>query len=174
MLLLVLEHPEVPLQTNGSERDIRDHVKKQKISGGTRSEPGRQCRDTFSSLTKTCRKLGISFWAYLTDRISCRNHVPQLPQLLEQRLVHAACHGSPQLIEQLHIPFRKQCLETTVEALSGGSPLFFCGTVPDRFSSVPGPASLSAFYRSTSSTMTQFLAAWLHTRIRNPHRPFGG
>ncbi|WP_197721990.1 IS66 family transposase [Mycoavidus cysteinexigens] len=70
-LLLVLERPEVPLHTNDSERDIRDYVKKQKISGGTRSELGRQCRDTFFSLKKTCRKLGISFWDYLTDRISC-------------------------------------------------------------------------------------------------------
>jgi len=89
-LLLVLERPEVPLHTNGSERDIRDHVKKQKVSGGTRSELGRQSRDTFSSLKKTCRKLGISFWNYLTDRISCSDHIPPLPHLVEQRLVHAA------------------------------------------------------------------------------------
>ena len=89
-LLLVLERPEVPLHTNGSERDIRDHVKKQKISGGTRSERGRQCRDTFSSLKKTCRKLGISFWDYLTDRISCSDHIPPLPHLVEQRLMRSA------------------------------------------------------------------------------------
>jgi hypothetical protein len=89
-LLLVLERPEVPLHTNGSETDIRDHVKKQKISGGTRSELGRQCRDTFSSLKKTCRKLGVSFWDYLTDRISCSDHIPLLPQLIEQRLAPQA------------------------------------------------------------------------------------
>jgi hypothetical protein len=89
-LLLVLERPEVPLHTNGSESDIRDHVKKQKISGGTRSERGRQCRDTFSSLKKTCRKLGISFWEYLTDRISCSDHIPLLPHLVEQRLLCCA------------------------------------------------------------------------------------
>ena len=89
-LLLVLERPEIPLHTNDSERDIRDHVKKQKISGGTRSELGRQCRDTFSSLKKTCRKLGISFWDYLTDRISCSDHIPLLPQLVEQRLAPQA------------------------------------------------------------------------------------
>jgi len=65
-------------------------VKKQKISGGTRSELGRQCRDTFSSLKKTCRKLGISFWDYLTDRISCSDHIPLLPQLVEQRLARQA------------------------------------------------------------------------------------
>ena len=89
-LLLVLERPEIPLHTNDSERDIRDHVKKQKISGGTRSELGRQCRDTFSSLKKTCRKLGVSFWDYLTDRISCSDHIPLLPQLVEQRLAPQA------------------------------------------------------------------------------------
>ncbi len=86
-LLLVLERPEVPLHTNDSERDIRDHVKKLKISGSTRSELGRQCRDTFSSLKKTCRKLDISFWDYLTDRISCSDQIPLLYHLVEQRIL---------------------------------------------------------------------------------------
>lgn len=85
-LLLVLERPEIPLHTNDSERDIRDHVKKQKISGGTRSDLGRRCRDTFSSLKKTCRKLGISFWDYLTDRISCSDQIPLLHHIIEQRI----------------------------------------------------------------------------------------
>jgi Transposase IS66 family len=89
-LLLVLERPEVPLHTNGSERDIRDQVKKRKISGGTRSELGRQCRDTFSSLKTTCRKLDISFWDYLTDRISCSDQIPLLPHFLEQRVALSA------------------------------------------------------------------------------------
>ena len=68
-LLVVLDRPEIPLHTNGSETDIRDYVKKRKISGGTRSDEGRRCRDTFASLKKTCRKLDISFWHYLTDRL---------------------------------------------------------------------------------------------------------
>jgi hypothetical protein len=85
-LLLVLERPEIPLHTNNSECDIRDHVKKRKISGGTRSDTGRQCRDTFSSLKKTCRKLGISFWSYLIDRISCSDHIPPLPHIIGQRI----------------------------------------------------------------------------------------
>src|SRR5204862_12032 len=49
-LLLVLERPEVPLHTNGSERDLRPQVIKRKISGGTRSELGRACRDAFLGL----------------------------------------------------------------------------------------------------------------------------
>jgi hypothetical protein len=68
-LLRVLERPEVPLHNNGSESIIRGYVKTRKISGSTRSEAGRRCRDTFASLKKTCRKLGVSFWGYLCDRV---------------------------------------------------------------------------------------------------------
>lgn len=78
-LLLVVRRPDVPLHTNGSETDIRDYVKKRKVSGGTRSDPGRQCRDTFASLKKTCRKLGVSFWQYLLDRVSLTNSIAPLP-----------------------------------------------------------------------------------------------
>ncbi|MDM8565252.1 hypothetical protein QUF74_06310 [Candidatus Halobeggiatoa sp. HSG11] len=67
-----------------SERDIRDYVKKRKISGSTRSEDGRKCRDTFASLKKTCRKHGISFWHYLQDRISGTAQIPPLPELILQ------------------------------------------------------------------------------------------
>ena len=69
-LLRVLERPDLPLHNNRSENDLRDMVKKRKISAGTRSEVGRQCRDTFASLKKTCRKHGLSFWEYLKDRVS--------------------------------------------------------------------------------------------------------
>ena len=84
-LLLVLDYPYIPLHNNLSESDVREYVKKRKISGSTRSDHGRRCRDTFASLKKTCRKLGVSFWTYLKDRISGRNSVPQLPELIRQR-----------------------------------------------------------------------------------------
>jgi len=83
-LLLVLKRPEIPLHNNASERDIREYVKKRKISGGTRSDPGRKCRDTFISLKKTCRKLGISFWDYINDRIAGKCLLPQVPMLMRQ------------------------------------------------------------------------------------------
>ena len=81
-LLRVLDRPDIPLHTNGSERDIRDYVKKKKVSGGTRSDLGRQCRDTFISLKKTCRKQKISFWQYLLDRLNKTNKIPWLPDLI--------------------------------------------------------------------------------------------
>jgi len=81
-LLLVLERPEIPLHNNLSENDIRDYVKKRKISATTRSDEGRKARDTMLSLKKTCQKLGVSFWQYLLDRISQQNLIPPLPQLI--------------------------------------------------------------------------------------------
>jgi hypothetical protein len=83
-LLLVLEHPEIPLHNNLSESDIREWAKKRKISAGTRSELGRRCRDTFVSLKKTCRKLGVSFWRYLQDRIRGAREIHALPELMRQ------------------------------------------------------------------------------------------
>ena len=68
-LLRVLDHPEIPLHTNGSENDIRCQVTKRAVSGGTRSDTGRDCRDAFLGLAKTCRKLGVAFWDYLGARI---------------------------------------------------------------------------------------------------------
>jgi hypothetical protein len=84
-LLLVLERPDLPLHNNLSESDIREYVKRRKISGGTRSDDGRRGRDTFASLKKTCRKHGISFWTYLLDRIRGAGRIPPLPALIEAR-----------------------------------------------------------------------------------------
>jgi hypothetical protein len=61
-------------------------VKKQKISGSTRSDTGRFCRDTFVSLKKTCLKLGISFWEYLKDRLSGERAIASLADLIRLRV----------------------------------------------------------------------------------------
>jgi hypothetical protein len=84
-LLRVLERPEVPLHNNGTESIIRGYVKTRKVSGGTRSAAGRRCRDTFASLKKTCRKLGVSFWAYLKDRLGGLGRIPRLAALIRRR-----------------------------------------------------------------------------------------
>jgi Transposase IS66 family len=90
-LLQVLDHPEIPLHTNGSENDIRAQVTRRKVSGGTRSDLGRDCRDAFLGLAKTCAKLGLSFWDYLGDRLGIPGQasVPYLPDLVRTRCQHA-------------------------------------------------------------------------------------
>ena len=66
---MVLGRPEIPLYTNGSENDIRGHVTRRAVSAGTRSDSGRDCRDTFLGLAKTRAKNGVSFWEYLGSRL---------------------------------------------------------------------------------------------------------
>jgi hypothetical protein len=85
-LLVALDRPDVPLHTNSAENDIRCQVIRRKISGGTRSDEGRDCRDAFLGLAKTCTKLGISFWDYLGARLAVTGSaaVPYLPQLVAQ------------------------------------------------------------------------------------------
>jgi hypothetical protein len=82
-LLRVLDKAYLPLHNNLSERDIREYVKKRKISNSTRSEAGRRCRDTFASLKKTCRKQGVSFWAYLKARLLGDGSISPLTELIQ-------------------------------------------------------------------------------------------
>jgi hypothetical protein len=86
-LLRVLDRAEIPLHTSGSERDIRLHVTKRKISGGTCSPDG---RDAFLGLVRTATKLGTAFWDYLGDRLSFPGQliVPYLPD-------HIRCRSQP-------------------------------------------------------------------------------
>ena len=84
-LLLVLQHPNIPLHNNDSERDIREYAKRRKISGSTRSAAGQKARDTFTSLKKTCRKLRVSFWGYVRGRLVGETGVPPLSELILQK-----------------------------------------------------------------------------------------
>jgi hypothetical protein len=72
-----------------SENDIREYVTRRKRSGSTRSDLCRRCRDTFASLKKTRRKLGLSFWHYLLDRLSGANSMTQLSDLVRRRAQEA-------------------------------------------------------------------------------------
>jgi hypothetical protein len=89
-LLMVLDHPDIPLHTNGSENDIRCQVTKRQVSGGTHSDIGRDCRDAFLGLAKTCGKLRIAFWDFLGARLGVSGGpaVPHLPDLIR-------CRGQP-------------------------------------------------------------------------------
>ena len=76
-----------------SETDIREYVKRRKVSGGTRSLAGQKSRDTFASLKKTCRKLGLSFYAYLKDRISGACRITRLGLLIENAAANKVTNG---------------------------------------------------------------------------------
>lgn len=84
-LLLVLKHPELPLHNNAAELGVRQRVRKRDVSFGPRTHDGVRAWDTFATLAATTKKLGVSFYRYLHDRISADNQIPPLADLLQQR-----------------------------------------------------------------------------------------
>ena len=73
-----------------SENDIREIVTIRKISGGTRSDEGRDARDTVTSLRKTCKKLKISFWQFVEDRLAKANLIRPLAEIIREKINAAA------------------------------------------------------------------------------------
>jgi Transposase IS66 family len=92
-LLLVLDHPELPLHNNPAELGARQRVRKRDVSFGPRSPAGSAAWDTFMTLAATTRKLGLDFVAYLTDRFTRAGQIPPLPDLITARAAQVA--GSP-------------------------------------------------------------------------------
>ena len=84
-LLLVLEHPEIPLHNNPAELGARQRVRKRDVSFGPRTAEGAQAWDTFMSLADTARKLGVSFYHFIHDRVTGANQFPALADIIEER-----------------------------------------------------------------------------------------
>ena len=84
-LLMVLKHPEIPLHNNPAEIEVRRRARKRDVSFGPRTEDGKRAWDTFISLTATAKKLGISFYQYIHDRVTCTHQIPSLAELIAQQ-----------------------------------------------------------------------------------------
>jgi hypothetical protein len=93
-LLLVLQHPELPLHNNPAELAARQRVRKRDVSFGPRTPDGVRAWDTFMSLAATTRKLGVSFYQYIHDRISGANQIPRLAVLVEKAAQELDLGGS--------------------------------------------------------------------------------
>ena len=84
-LLMVLEHPEIPLHNNPAELAARQRVRKRDVSFGPRTADGAKAWDTFMTLTATAKKLGVSIYRYIHDRVSEAHEMPDLADLITQR-----------------------------------------------------------------------------------------
>jgi hypothetical protein len=93
-LLLVLQHPELPLHNNASELAVRQRVRKRDVSFGPCTQLGLQAWDTFMTLADTARKLGISFYAYIHDRVSGTKQIPPMSLLVTKRALELNLSGS--------------------------------------------------------------------------------
>jgi len=84
-LLLVLEHPEIPLHNNPAELGARQRVRKRDVSFGPQTADGAQAWDTFQTLTATAQKLGVSIYHYIRDRVTAAYELPSLADLITER-----------------------------------------------------------------------------------------
>jgi hypothetical protein len=96
-LLLVLKFPELPLHNNPAELGARGRVRKRDVSFGPRTEDGKQAWDTFMTLAATTKKLNISFYEYVRDRILKKNAIPPLSDLITTA-AHELMLGQPYLL----------------------------------------------------------------------------
>ena len=84
-LLLVLEHPKLPLHNNDAELGARVQARARDVSFQTRSTAGTKIKDTFMTINQTAKKLGVSFYDYVLDRVSGAFKLPSLTDLITQK-----------------------------------------------------------------------------------------
>jgi hypothetical protein len=93
-LLLVLDHPEIPLHNNPAELGARQRVRKRDVSFGPRTPEGAKAWDTFMTLTATAKKLGVSIYHYIQDRVSGAFELPDLADTITQRAAELSLGAS--------------------------------------------------------------------------------
>ena len=84
-LLLVLQHPELPLHNNTSELGARRQARYRDISFHTMSEAGTEAKDTFMTIGQTAKKLFVNIYHYIHDRITKKYQMPSLADIIEER-----------------------------------------------------------------------------------------
>ena len=84
-LLLVLDFPQLPLHNNESELAARVQARVRDVSYQTRSDAGTKIKDAFMSVNQTAKKVGMSFYNYVNDRVTGRYLLPSLSDLITQK-----------------------------------------------------------------------------------------
>ena len=81
-LLLVLEHPSIPLHNNPAEHMARRQARARDIHMHTMSEEGTNVKDTLATLVGTAKKLSVNIFDYLHDRITQTFSMTALAELI--------------------------------------------------------------------------------------------
>ena len=84
-LLKVLVLPEVPLHNNAAELAARAKVRKRDVSLQTITVEGTKANDTFMTIVQTARKLRVSVYDYIFDRVSDKFEMPSLAELIREK-----------------------------------------------------------------------------------------
>ena len=81
----MLKHPEVPLHNNRSEGGARVVKMWGDISLQTITDEGTKSKDTMMSIAETCKKLGISTYKFIYDRVNKIYKYPSLAQMIKAK-----------------------------------------------------------------------------------------
>ncbi len=84
-MLTVLKHPEIPLHNNLSENGARVQKRREDVSLHTKSKEGTRAKDTMMSIVETCKKLGVSAYRFIFDRVSKNFELPSLGELIRAK-----------------------------------------------------------------------------------------
>lgn len=84
-LLVVLKHPEVPLHNNLSENGARVEKRRGDVSLQTKTDEGTKAKDTMMSIVETCKKLGISAYKFIHDRVNDKFNMPSLAEMIKAK-----------------------------------------------------------------------------------------
>ena len=82
---MVLTVPEIPLHNNAAELAARAKVRKRDVSLQTVTEKGTKANDTFMTIVQTAKKLSVSAWNYIFDRVSNKFEMISLAQLIREK-----------------------------------------------------------------------------------------
>jgi hypothetical protein len=85
-LLKVLTMPEIPLHNNAAELAARAKVRKRDVSLQTVTDKGTKASDTFMTIVQTAKKLDVSAYDYILDRVSNKFEMPSLAQLIREKI----------------------------------------------------------------------------------------
>ena len=89
-LLLVLEFPFLPLENNPAELGARVQARMRDINLHTISENGTKSKDTFATIVQTAKKLGVNIYDYIRDRVSQKNEMQSLADIISGNIKQPA------------------------------------------------------------------------------------
>jgi hypothetical protein len=84
-LLLVLRWPQLPLHNNEAELGARVQARWRDVSLQTKTEEGTKAKDAIMTVVQTAKKLGVSAYQYIYDRVGKTFRMPSLVELITER-----------------------------------------------------------------------------------------
>jgi hypothetical protein len=82
---MVLKMPVIPFHNNSAELAARAKVRKRDMSLQTITDEGTKANDTFMTIVQTAKKLRVSVYDYIFDRVSNKFEMPPLAQLIREK-----------------------------------------------------------------------------------------